>query len=1018
MKSHNIRHIVKELVNTGYMLMVFMTLLLAVSQKVNASEFCGEPQINSETSAGLYIWKDCERRNSAKKEHWFITIAAGSSNEHQLHTGSIQSQMKLNLIDTDSLETDDIVLVDNGVMPRLISFQSTVMDNDTDTFSFFLQKNSNLALLTIDENVSLKIYAGQSKIRVLSPLDLRQEPLAAVPVLTVGDVVASEEDQQVEFTVSLNQPPGSGNTVSLNLSTQDGTAVSNSDYKTVNMNIKFTDDQVIQKVIVELMDDCLAEPLESFNLIVSDVEGASITNTVQSATIVDTDVSYSNAELGEYGYISIAEFNEGQPDGQKARPNDNIDDTQAIQAAIDKAITEGKSVFFPQGEWQVSNTLKGMMTLTEVAPGKWKQINRNHVTSLIGSVCGNKRPKIVLQPTDDSFDDPATNYTRKPVVWIYSQNRDGVTNSFHSPTTKGSVDPEHHQAGISFNQIVRGIDFDLSSANTSGAIAIRHPGSQGSSISDVNVDLGSGQNGAYSAFDNPPGQGGGLYNVKVTGGNYAVTTNRDVRYPVIVGAEFIDQSVAAIDLSAHSSLVMTGFHIKSRFLINGIQMSNFCSGCGFANNVNLIDGVIDLDHSQSIAIKNSGDKGIYLDNVYFRGASAYELFLGANTPDYWYQGETLHAEDFIYLGKKSAISDNGLFSPDSAGQQRGTITLADTSPPLNDLFAIHIWDSDFPSFEDDDVVNAKTATDMHGNLYSLGTADDTVALQNLINDHQKIFLPSGTYTVSDSLILRKDTVLLGAEKHSTRIRAVGDWPLGAPIIKIDPYLVEADARDATTIVAGLNLISSGGGADAMRKNSFLHWTAGRNSIVRDISVGTEAYHGTAASDEQISNTPAFYIHATGGGRWYGVFGEWTNLKFNTGEPGYRALKVENTLMYSEPLQIYGLNIERNRSNPQMEVNHAANVSIYSFKVESHYGPLAEDKANDPLHISNAENIKVIGLTGGAKPEDNVIKIRNSTDIELINISSVLPQSDYMAIDTGLHDSIPGTINAYLLGTVP
>ena len=62
--------------------------------------------------------------------------------------------------------------------------------------------------------------------------------------------------------------------------------------------------------------------------------------------------------------------------------------------------------------------------------------------------------------------------------------------------------------------------------------------------------------------------------------------------------------------------------------------------------------------------------------------------------------------------------------------------------------------------------------------------------------------------------------------------------------------------------------------------------------------------------------------------------------------------------------------------------------------------------------------KLIGLTGGAVPNDNVIKVDNSTDIKLINISSVLPGSDYMAINTGSSDSMSGSKNAYLMGSVP
>ena len=983
-----------------------------------AQEFCGEPAVDPDIDAGVFIWQDCGSSISSQQEHWFIKLTAGGSSANQTYTGNIQSNFEFNHLQNQDFEATDFILLDNGLTPYLINFQTSVIDNDTDTFSFTIHKHSTLALVSVDDTDSLKVYAGQSKAQVLAPVNLKQPPVSALPALTVTDVIVNEEDQSAEFTVFLNHPPAPNKTVTLNVFTQDMTASSGSDYNAVNTNLTFNSDEVMKKVNIELIDDCQAEPAESFKLIFENIVGATINNTVLTASIVDTDSSYSNIELEEFGYISVAQFNVGQPNDQAAKPNDGIDDTQAIQAAIDKAITEGKNVYFPQGDWQVSDTLKGMMTVSEVAPGKWKQDNRQHPTSLIGSSCAGKRPKIVLKPTDSSFDNPATNFTRKPVVWLYSQKRDNGSNSFYETPTKGSIEPQHHQSSISFNQIIRGIDFDLSSANSSGAIAIRHPGSQGCSISDVSVDLGLDQNQAYSAFDNPPGQGGGLYNVKVTGGRYAVTTNSDVRYPVIVGAEFIDQSIAAIDLSAFSSLVMTGFHIKSRFFSNGILISNFCSGCGFANNLNLVDGLIDLGQGESIAIRNEGDKSIYLDNVYFRGTSTYKLFHGQNTPELWYDGETLHAKNYIYFGKNTARSDSGLLDLDAPGQQRGSIIAIDAAASVHKLISKHIWDDFFPTFEDDDVVNAESATDINGIQYTLGTADDTVALQNLINDHQKVFLPSGSYNVSNSLHLRKDSVLIGAEKHATKLRAVGNWPKGEPIIKLDPLLSAQEAKEATTVVSRLSLISSGGVQNAMRKNAFLHWTAGRNSMIRDISIGTETYQGTALSTQEISNTPAFHIYETGGGRWYGIFGEWTFLKFNSGAPGYRALKIENTKDYAQPLQIYGLNVERSRSNPQMEIDHAKNVSIYSLKTESNDGPKAEDKANDVLHINNSENINVIGLTGRAGPTYNIVKVTNSNNLKLINVSSVIPRSDYAAINTDYFESISGSKNAYLIDPVP
>ena len=386
-----------------------------------AKEFCDEPSLDPSVEAGMFIWQDCDTATAGLRELWYIKITAGGDSVNQTYTGNIQSNLEFDHLQTLNLEAPDFLLHDNGFVPYLINLQSSVIDNDTDSFSFTIHKHSTLALLSINESDSLKIYAGADKIEVLAPVDLTRPPISALPAITVTDAVVNEEEQMAEFTLFLSRPPGPNNAVTLNVRTQDGSAVGNTDYFPVNTNVTFNSEEVIKKIRVNLIDDCQAEPVENFELVIDDIIGATLNNTVLTATIADSDDSYSILELEEYGYISIAQFSDGQPNGQTAKPNDGIDDTQAIQAAMDAAITTGKSVYFPQGDWQVSDTITGMMTVSEVTPGKWKQDNRQHASSLIGSVCDGNRPKIILKPTDDSFNNPASNFSRKPVIWLYSQ---------------------------------------------------------------------------------------------------------------------------------------------------------------------------------------------------------------------------------------------------------------------------------------------------------------------------------------------------------------------------------------------------------------------------------------------------------------------------------------------------------------------------------------------------------------------------------------------------------------------
>ena len=278
-----------------------------------AKEFCGEPRFNPETDPGLYLWQDCDSTIAAGREHWFITIAAGGSTAIQDYSGNIQSQLALDHLNNENIEADGYTVLDNASSPNLITFQTSVIDQDIDSFSFTIDKNSPLALLNLDESAALKIYAGENKTKVLAPVDLKRPPIAALPLITIDDVIVNEEERQAEFTVFLSQPPRPGTTVSLDAYTQDASAVIGSDYNSLNTQLTFNSNEVVKKIHVELHNDCQAEPTESFNLVLDNINGATITNNVLSASIVDIDTGYSNSELEDFGYLSVSQFPRDSP---------------------------------------------------------------------------------------------------------------------------------------------------------------------------------------------------------------------------------------------------------------------------------------------------------------------------------------------------------------------------------------------------------------------------------------------------------------------------------------------------------------------------------------------------------------------------------------------------------------------------------------------------------------------------------------------------------------------------------
>ena len=277
------------------------------------------------------------------------------------------------------------------------------------------------------------------------------------------------------------------------------------------------------------------------------------------------------------GLLSVTATINVTPDGEataldigSALPDDELDDSQAIQDIINLARDCDFATYFPVGEYTVSDTIYAMQRVTvhEITE-KWEH-KRLKANVLIGQkiydASGNltdQKPtlKLKVPSGNTTFNDPNNS---KPVLWVWSQRRDKINDPVDSsdavPTDPNATMPHKdpsepdvsaEQASLSFNQVVKGIDVDLSDTNdNSGAVGIRHAGSQGSTLENVYVNA----TGAYAGFYNVPGQGGGTYKIKVEGGKHAIYGNDQARYPMIAGAEFINQTDSSILWAGQSNL--------------------------------------------------------------------------------------------------------------------------------------------------------------------------------------------------------------------------------------------------------------------------------------------------------------------------------------------------------------------------------------------------------------------------------------------------------------------------------
>ena len=149
------------------------------------------------------------------------------------------------------------------------------------------------------------------------------QPVAALPMIEVADVVVDEGAGFAEFVVRLSAP--SSEVVTVQYDDGQGTANSN-DYNTFNIQtLSFDPGQTVQTVRVAIVDDTDVEPDETFQLVLSNATNATIATPSVTTTILDNDGPQADGvEIAPIADVIVAEggnrsvtvaFTDGNDDG-------------------------------------------------------------------------------------------------------------------------------------------------------------------------------------------------------------------------------------------------------------------------------------------------------------------------------------------------------------------------------------------------------------------------------------------------------------------------------------------------------------------------------------------------------------------------------------------------------------------------------------------------------------------------------------------------------------------------------
>jgi hypothetical protein len=617
--------------------------------------------------------------------------------------------------------------------------------------------------------------------------------------------------------------------------------------------------------------------------------------------------------------------------------------TEFIRKAVQMARDNDLVCFFPSGTYLVSDTIRCMRKCI-LRNGSWQPDNQQCV--LEGDP--KKRPLIKLMKGAPKYQDVMNPL---PVFWFYSMSAYRA-----QPHCEGSIDPNCNQANISFNQLFKGIDLDL--GNNPGAIGVRFPAAQGSTLEDVKINA----TGAFAGLFNPPGgQAGGTFNVEIIGGQYAVYeiatlqfNNGPVQqgnFTMLCGCKFYDQEKAVFYASPRHPMVVVGFQIRSKTGIININMPS--------DGYTLIDGVVEMNGGSLV---DGNTTNIYIQNVYVKGANTVANSWSIAKPDTW-----THIQEYSFCeptGSSNLV--NGELNTNEYKTQTPEVKINATEL-ANELIHKHVWDDqNYPNFKLNNAVNVKDPLMMNGKpAKGDGIADDSEALNYAIANYKIVFLPKGNYLLGNTLKLGSQTHFIGTGRTYTTLTASKDWKGGAN----DPLLTTADDPDAETSLSNMSIRA---------RNHPLEWKAGRNSIVRDVNAGV------------------VFINGNGGGRWYALMNVVNQLSI---------VGTKQNLMF------YGANPER-AIDPQWKIENAENVHIYWMKTEAgtdNYPPMTS------MRIINSKNIEIFGSAGNVtlekSPGMGVIEVIDSKNITICHVNMFKMGKEWHEIketNGGIVTSVPST----------
>lgn len=557
-----------------------------------------------------------------------------------------------------------------------------------------------------------------------------------------------------------------------------------------------------------------------------------------------------------------------------AAADGQADDTAAIQAAIDRVVdTTGEGiVFVGEGRYRITHTVR-----------LWSGIR------LIGY--GEHRPIFVLGPNTPGFQEGHEFLGTGRYMLQFASRR--------PPAGQEVMDANE----FTFYSGINNIDFEIGPGNPV-AIAVRFHVAQHSFVQHMRFQVGDGR----AALEDV---GNGAIDLQIEGGDYGIIS---VRTSPAWQFLLMDSTITGQRRAGIHTQEMGLTLVRDR--IAHVPVA-----------VEITHGMVEQLYGRDLVLENIGKSAVILgDAQKAHHQVTLDQVICRDVPQLIQAQSAMNARLEVKGSAKQFIEEHltaGLeIGPD--GRELGVQVHHREHPGTAKAIA-----TDIP---------ALPAMQEWANVRTFGVkgdgSDDTAALQAAIEGHRVLYLPSGTYRVTNTLRLKPDSVLIGFNPVTTVIVATDDESNFTG--EGDAVPLVQSAKGGAAIMTGIGISTS----PADHRAAGLVWQAGPKSFVEDVNfmrgfgrrntalspnlprpaqpLNPATFNPMAGAEAQY---PSLWVRDGGGGLFRGI---WTaNTLARAG------LLVENT---TTPSIVYQMSCEHHIHH-ETQFHHASNWTVNALQTE-------------------------------------------------------------------------------------